>query len=82
MQKSFNQSAQLTKSFVTYTWFESSLIYEASPIFDHAHPIFIKVTFSNFFISTIHSGDTEDFRIPRPKKPHTFLTPTIQKLLK
>ena len=36
MQKSFNQSAQFIKSFVRYTCFKSLMIYEASPIFDHA----------------------------------------------
>ena len=46
MLKSFNQFAQFIKSFVIYTWFNSPMIYKASPIFDHAHSIIIKVTFS------------------------------------
>ena len=43
MQKSLNESAQFIKSFVWYTWFKSSMVYKASPIFDHAHLITIKV---------------------------------------
>ena len=46
MQKSLNESAQFIKSFVWYTWFKTSMVYKASPIFDHAHLITIKVTFS------------------------------------
>ena len=44
--KWFNQSAQFIKSFVRYTWFKNPTIFKASPIFDHTHPIIIKVTFS------------------------------------
>ena len=40
-QKSFNQSAQFIESFARYTWFKSPMIYTASLIFDHAHPITI-----------------------------------------
>ena len=29
-----------------YNWFRSFMIYKALPIFNHAHPIIIKVTFS------------------------------------
>ena len=47
MQESFNQSAQFIKSFVRYSWFKSPMIYKASPIFEYAHPIIIKVT-TNF----------------------------------
>ena len=46
MQKSFNQSPQFVKSFVRYTWFKSPMINKALLIFDHAHPIITKVTFS------------------------------------
>ena len=46
MQKSFNQSTQFIKSFVRYTQFNSPMIYNASPIFEHTHPVIIKVTFS------------------------------------
>ena len=46
MQKSFNQSVRFIKLFVRCTQFKSSMIYKAFPIFDHAHPIIIKVTFS------------------------------------
>ena len=46
MQKSFNQSAQFIKSFVRCTWFKSPTIFKALLIFDHTHPIIIKVTFS------------------------------------
>ena len=46
MQKSFNQSAQFIKLFVRYTWFKSPTIFKAWPIFDHTHPVIIKVTFS------------------------------------
>ena len=42
--KSFNLSVQFIKSFVRYTCFMSHMIYKASPIFDHAHPIIIKGT--------------------------------------
>ena len=45
MQKLFSQSARFIKLFVRYTWFESTVIYKAPPIFDHAYTI-IKVTFS------------------------------------
>ena len=74
-----------------YTWFRSPMIYKALPIFDHAHPMIIKVTFTfpkfvsackNQPNSSIHSWDTIDFRVPRPKRPSPFLTTTIQKLLK
>ena len=41
-----NKSAQFMKSFARYTWFKSPIIYKASPIFEHANPIIIKVTFS------------------------------------
>ena len=44
MQEQFNQYAQFIKSFVRYTWFKSPMIYKASLIFYHAHPIIIKVT--------------------------------------
>ena len=62
-----------------------------SPIFDHAHPLIIKVNFSfpkfasefkKSAISSIHSQNTADFRVPRPKRPSPPLTITIQKLLK
>ena len=43
MQKSFNQFAQFIKSFVRYTWFKSPMVL---PIFDYAHQIIIKLTFS------------------------------------
>ena len=46
MQKSFSQFAQFIKSFVRYTWFRSPMLYKPLPIFDHAHPIIFKVTFS------------------------------------
>ena len=46
MQKSLNQSSQFIKSFVRYTWFKNPKIFKALPIFDHTHPIIIKVTFS------------------------------------
>ena len=46
MQESFNQYTQFIKSFARYTWFKSPMTYKASPIFDYAHPIIIKVTFS------------------------------------
>ena len=42
--KSFNLSVQFIKSFVRCTCFMSHMIYKASPIFDHAHPIIIKGT--------------------------------------
>ena len=86
MQKSFNQSTQFIKSFVRYTWFKSPMIYKVSPIFEHAHPIIIEVMFSfpKFvwagkyqLISSIHSWDTADFRVPRPKRLHPFSTTNI-----
>ena len=43
--KPFNQSAQFIKLCVTYTWFKSTMFFKTSPIFHHAHPIIIKVTF-------------------------------------
>ena len=46
MQKSFDQFTQFIKSFVRYTWFKSAMINTTLPIFDHTHPIIIKVTFS------------------------------------
>ena len=50
MQKSFNQSVQFIKSFKRYIWFKSPMIYKASPIFDHAHPIIIKtLAFLNLY---------------------------------
>ena len=90
MQKSLNQSAQFIKSFVRYTWLMSSMIYKASPIFDHAHPKIIKLlAFLNSYQhaknqpnSSIHSWDTADFGVLRPKRPYPFLITTIQKLLK
>ena len=42
MQKSFNQSAQLIKSWVTYTWFSSPMIQKVLVIFEHTHPRIIK----------------------------------------
>ena len=36
----------------------------------------------NQLISSIHSWDTADFRVSRPKRTHPFLANTIQKLLK
>ena len=63
MKKSFNQSIQFIKSIVRYTWFKSPMIYKVSPIFEHAHPVIIEVTFSflkfvsackNHLISSIH----------------------------
>ena len=45
--------SQFSKSFMRYTWFKSPMIYNASPIFDYAHPIIVTVTFSfPKFVST------------------------------
>ena len=53
------------------------------PIFDHAHPKTIEITFSfpelhqhtkNQFISSIHSWDTVNFRVLQPEWQHPFLT--------
>ena len=44
MQKSFSQYAQLIKSFVRYTWFESTISIRPHSFFNH--PIIIKVTLS------------------------------------
>ena len=90
MQKSLNQSAQFIKSFVRCIWFKSPMIYKASPIFDHAYPIIIKLlAFLNLHQhaknqpnSSIHSWDTADFRVLRPKRLYPFFIITIQKLLK
>ena len=43
---SMQKYAQFIKSFVRYTWFKSPMIYKASLIFYHAHPIIIKATLS------------------------------------
>ena len=57
------------------------------PIFDHVHPIIIKLTFflnlyqnakkSAHFINSF-SWDTADFRVPWSKKPCSFFTTTTQ----
>ena len=74
-----------------YTWFNSPMIYKASPIFDYAHPIIIKaiMKFPKFVsackkISSFHQFILEkaDFRVSRLKRPHQFLTTTTHKLLK
>ena len=36
----------------------------------------------NQLISSIHSWDTADFEVSKPKKPRQFPTNTMQKLLK
>ena len=92
MQKLFNQFAQFIKSFVSYTRFESPIIYKASPIFDYADPIIIKVTFSfPTFVSACEKSahlisqfilEIPFISFPRPKRPCPFLTTTTQKLLK
>ena len=46
MQKSFTQYAQFIKSFGRYTWLKSPVMNKISHIFDYAHPIIIKVSFS------------------------------------
>ena len=59
------------------------------PIFDHAHPIIIKLTLaflnlyqhaqkSAHFINSL-SWDIADFRVPWSKRPPPFLTTTTQK---
>ena len=59
------------------------------PIFDHAHPIIIKLTLaflnlyqhakkSAHFINSL-SWDAADFRVQWSKRPHPFLTTTTQK---
>ena len=67
------------------------MIYQASAIFNSAHPIIIKITinFPKFLSARKKSAhfinsfrDREDFRDPRPKRPCSFLTTTTQKLLK
>ena len=91
MQKSFNQYPQFIKSFVGFTWFKSPMIYKASLIFYLAHPIIIKaaISFPNLYqheknqlISSIHSWNTADFGVSRPKRPCPFPTNIMQKLLK
>ena len=67
------------------------MICKTSPVFDHAHPITIKPTFSFLkFVSTLKKSahfinsflrQILYFRFPRPKRPFTFLN-TTQKLLK
>ena len=57
--------------------------------FDHAHLIIIKVTFLNLYqyaknklISSIHSLDKADRRVPCLKRLHLFLTKAAHKILK
>ena len=61
------------------------MIYKASPIFDNANPIIMKVTFSfRKKISSFHKSIHKIQQILQPKtwKTTPFLTTTIQKLLK
>ena len=53
------------------------------PIFDHTHqpiPAFLNLLehAKNQFISSLHSWDTVNFRVPWPDRPHPFLTMPTQ----
>ena len=55
------------------TWFTSPMIYQASSIFDHAHPIIIKITFPSWITADFRvlSPNT---RVATPRQANSFLT--------
>ena len=64
------------------------MIFQALPIFDHAHPINNKLTFGfHKLVSgskkepnlSVHISDQADFKVRKPERISSFFITTIQK---